>query len=552
MKQSMVSGLLIRLQMIIFKFLQKKSGTIIMKYKEVLVEFITAVMKSFKAIEIFFSQIFTTKKRMHIVIIFVLLSLYFLFFYKYYNLQILTEARAFIMYGGFISSFKGLVYNCLFPSGSDVRQVSMLSFLFMKKICGYNNVCINLFQMIIVAVSGVLIYIHSIQIFKKTSNAFLISLLWFFSLPVLYATIWQAVNVDKVAIMFSLCSLILSYYYINKENNIKNNIISNFLILIFVILAYNSKESSFFIMPLIIVQYFIYSENLKKDILKIIIPVFFSVYYLFFYFINLHPVLSNHVFTNSILENFFNYSSFLHNIFYAKPAYAISFLIITVFSFVQSVKFIKIKFSKSTENPAFINEMVYSFSFLILSISIVAKAKYTAVYYMFTPLVGFLFLLVSINKIVSLKLNNFIIIKRIWLLFCIIFISSFLLRFNQMVFIDSSYFNSLLKKSDNFSLTFNTVTRKIKPDNLKTYYIIYPENIDYHVFFLREPDDIGDKSIINFIYKMDGDYKIKYKKYKTINDLDVIEKAANIRSGHYIIIDHEYKLMKIITSEKNS
>jgi hypothetical protein len=253
-------------------------------------------------------------------------AIFFVFsFYKFGDLLIFTEARDYIKYNGWTDYFSFLDY--FLPSGKNTRYVSMFSFGLMKNSCGYDNVCINTYQLLVMSLAGIFLYIHSYQLFKSILIASLISLMWLFSLSALDAISWQAVNHDKMAALFIFLTLIFSTLFV-KKNGYYVVFLSNVLITFSLILAYNSKESSFFLMPLILLQYVLYSTNRKdllRNIVKIIIPLFFSLYFIIGYFVKMADYWKAHTLSN---DNIINTIQFYANVLFNHHSSSLSWLIV--------------------------------------------------------------------------------------------------------------------------------------------------------------------------------------------------------------------------------
>jgi hypothetical protein len=322
--------------------------------------------------------------------IFISIIFFTLFFYKFGGLLIFTEARDYIKYGGWFNDYSSFIKNCFIPSGVNTRYVSMFSFNLMKQSCGYNNVCINAYQLLVISLAGIFLYIHSYQLFKNIIIATFISLLWFFSLPTLDAVFWQAVNHDKTAALFIFMTLVVSTLFLERNGRFVV-LLSNVFITGFLILAYNAKEASFFLMPLIVLQYALYSNNLKdflKNIFKLIMPLIFSLYFITVYFLKLADYWQEHTLSNDMTNAIKLYANYLFN----HNSYSLSWVVI--FAVIILIPFILIllnyfKLRKGKENRYLLNNLIYSYFFFILSISIALKAKHPSVYYMLIPLAGF-------------------------------------------------------------------------------------------------------------------------------------------------------------------
>jgi hypothetical protein len=488
-------------------------------------------------------------------IIFISAIFFTFFFYQFGDLLIFTEARDYIKYGGWSEHFPFSDY--LFPSGKNTRYVSMFSFNLMKNSCGYNNVCINTYQLLVMSLAGVFLYIHSYQLFKNIIIASIISLMWFFSLSALDAISWQAVNHDKMAALFIFLTLIISTFVLEQKNGHYVVFLSNVLITFLLILTYNSKESSFFLMPLILLQYVLYSTNIKdflKNLVKIIIPLIFSLYFIIGYFVKLADYWKEHTLSN---DNVINTIKFYANVLFNHHSSSVSWMIVLgVVVFIPLVLIPLNYFMKKgseKENRSLNRNLIYSYLFFILSILIAMKAMYPSTYYMLIPLAGLLMTIMSsINIIISRfkffeekfkprnHLSDKIYLKSLFIVtlcgLMVFHIYNYSIFFNA----DSKY-TRLLQHSNNMSQTFRTVANEIELSKDKTYHFVFPPN-EHHFYLLRGGAEGIDNTLINFIYQVDGDYLVNYIKY---NDVKEINELVRENNAYYIMIDSQYNLLKI-------
>ena len=475
-----------------------------------------------------------------IPIILVSLVFFILYFYLFGNLLIFTEARDYITYAGWITDYSSLIINSLIPSGQNSRYVSMFTFYLMKNTCGYENVCINAFQLIILLIAGILLYIHSYQIFKKVFLATLIATIWLFSLPTIDTSTWQATNHGKVAALFIFMTLILSQLFLAKGHKLAIVVLSNFIITISLILAYNAKESAFFLMPVVLLQYLLYSKlaELKYNLLKIVLPLLFSTYFLVGYFIKLPDFWKEHTLSNNITHTVTLYANYLLNSSWPSHFYLISLIIILGIApvFLIGIKLLTKNKLKFLDNDL-VKNLIYSYAFFILSLIIVIKARYPSIYYMLVPLSGLLLIIFSSIEFIVNYLSNFY--KKILITLLSVLLLLHLYHYSQFLQPGSKYFK-LLQHSNNMAETFHAIAERIKLSKNVTYNLIYPQNIDNHFYLLRGGvDGISDMTLINFIYKVDGHYKINILTYDDVNEIDNLLKN---KDEHYIVIDHEYRL----------
>jgi hypothetical protein len=468
-------------------------------------------------------------------------AIFFVFsFCKFGDLLIFTEARDYIKYGGWSEHFPFSDY--LFPSGRNTRYVSMFSFGLMKNSCGYDNVCINTYQLLVMSLAGIFLYIHSYQLFKSIFIASLISLMWLFSLSALDAISWQAVNHDKMAALFIFLTLIFSTLFLEKNGHYVV-FLSNVLITFLLILAYNSKESSFFLMPLILLQYVFYSANRKdllRNIVKIIIPLLFSLYFIIGYFVKMADYWKEHTLSN---ENIINTIKFYANVLFNHHSSSLSWMIVlAVVVFIPLVLISSnyfLKKGREKENGERYRNLIYSYLFFILSISIAMKARHPSIYYMLIPLAGLLMTIMSSINIIIHHLSDKIYLKSLF----IFTLCGFMVfhTYNYSAFFNDSKYTRLSQHSNNMSQTFRTIADELELSKDKTYHFAFPPN-EHHFYLLRGGTEGIDNTLINFIYQVDGDYLVDYIEY---NDMKEISQLVREKNAYYIILDSQYNLLNI-------
>ena len=482
--------------------------------------------------------------RLRVFLPIILLASIFLafFFYHFGELLILIEARDYIKYGGWFNDYSSLVKDCLIPSGNNSRYVSMFGFYVMKNSCGYSPICINTFQLAILSLAGVFLYLHSLQLFKNILMATLITALWFLSLPALDAIAWQAVNHDKMAALFVFITLFFSTLFVEKNGRFAI-LLANVLITLFLILAYNSKESAFFLMPLILAQYALYSTSIKdfgKNLVKLIIPLIFSLYFIIGYFIKLADYWKEHTLSNDIINTITVYSNFLLNYYAAFLSVAIVFAIVMIIPFFL-IPFNHFKLKKDgIENRALNRNLIYSYLFFLLSLVIVIKVKHPSVFYLLIPLAGFLLIIFSSINIILCHLSNRIYLKGIFVVSLMGLLVFHIYNYSTLFKADFKY-AKLLRHSSQLNQTFSVIADKLPLSTNKVYNIFYPASIE-NSSLINGDSQISDMTLINFIYEVDGDYPVKITTYNNVEEVNGMVKEEN---AYYIIFDKEYNLLKI-------
>ncbi len=118
--------------------------------------------------------------------------------------------------------------------------------------CGQNIECVNSFPIAFLLASGLLLFVLIFRLFGSRLLAMAASGIWFFSLPVFDAISWQATTYDKLCALFVLVDLNLALWFFHRHGTRVTISVANVLLLVPVVLAYNSKGSSFVLVPALV------------------------------------------------------------------------------------------------------------------------------------------------------------------------------------------------------------------------------------------------------------------------------------------------------------
>lgn len=122
------------------------------------------------------------------------------------HVPILTETRDILFFRGWTAS----AWDVWMPTGSGYH----LSWWFsgwQREILGFDARRINLLQFALLALGALVGYIHLRQLRIERVMAFGAMLLWLFSLGAIHAAFWQATQHDKLAFLFTLLTLCVSF-----------------------------------------------------------------------------------------------------------------------------------------------------------------------------------------------------------------------------------------------------------------------------------------------------------------------------------------------------
>jgi hypothetical protein len=129
------------------------------------------------------------------------------------------------------------------------RGVSMFLVKASANACDLNTPCLNAVQLVAIAGAAVLLYTLVLRLVHRRAIAAVAGLLWVFSVPVLDSVSWQATINDKLAALFTLMGLNIGLAFFRKAPTFRTVVFGNAALLAVVVLAYNSKESAWVLVP---------------------------------------------------------------------------------------------------------------------------------------------------------------------------------------------------------------------------------------------------------------------------------------------------------------
>jgi hypothetical protein len=92
------------------------------------------------------------------------------------------------------------------------------------------------------------------------------------------------------------------------------------------------------------------------------------------------------------------------------------------------------------------------------------------------------------------------------------------------------------------SQTFHTFANKLELSKDVVYHFVHPRFLENFFYLLRAGSDgIPDTTLINFIYKVDGNYKVKFSVYDKVEEINNIVNKE--QKTYYIVLDNEYNLL---------
>lgn len=219
------------------------------------------------------------------------------------DLPVLREMRGIIFYGGWIQSFS-LWNEIAYPIGrisAASRMAAMLFSAFDARVCGFDARCINTSQAMLLSATAGLLFLHLTQLLANRWAPALLALLWCLSLPALEGGLWQATQLDKLAMSFSLLYLIVLFRFIRQPETTATGYLScNILLVLLLFLAFKSKETSFFLVPVTVLVVLLEGasdgvERILAQALFVVLPVGYGIFYLQYYLRHIPPDMHAHI-----------------------------------------------------------------------------------------------------------------------------------------------------------------------------------------------------------------------------------------------------------------
>ena len=137
--------------------------------------------------------------------------------------------------------------------GLDSRDVSLIYTQWTGMVAGLNYYGLNALNLLPVPATCFSLYWLCRQLGIGAGASAAAILLWGFSFPVMDALRWQATIHDRLALLFCCLGINLALGALNRPRRLGAYLLGNLGVLGCLVLAYNSKESSFYLAPSLVV-----------------------------------------------------------------------------------------------------------------------------------------------------------------------------------------------------------------------------------------------------------------------------------------------------------
>ncbi len=409
-----------------------------------------------------------------------------------------------------LSFMWGRVMN-FFEIQNISRYFSFVNISFYGYACGTDLACHNSFQVMWIAFSGFLLTTFLIQLKESFLFSALIGLFWSFSYPVFDALTWQATIHDKLVTTFILLSLSLTYFFASRRFSLVNLILSNCLVFVSVLLAYNSKEMSFGLAPAMFLCVLFFSKENWKKWLLFVLPFAYAIFNVGVraYFI-LTQKKDEHVFAAKPFDHVYQYISYYFNKNDEHYGHLIANSLLYVFILYWAINYKSFFVKKLTYDQ---KKIGYLFLVWLLIVFPALQTQFSDGFYMLAPSAFFIALSLVLCRQLLLDLLSLIKEKvptdfqktahsfGLVLIF-IFFLGSAWLQFvNHTLIVEESRKLGYLNFSENIQKAFTVIRSKLSAHADEKIYVGFDDNKMTYKFlchgcnytFMFEKYDLGLK-----------------------------------------------------------
>jgi hypothetical protein len=222
------------------------------------------------------------------------------------HLFVFTEARNFLLRAFDLD----LVRIFLLPVPDYVgtgRLTTHAAFEVMGAACGVEVACVNMAQILVLAVAAALVFVHTVQLSRSPALAALVAGLWVISAPVLGAAMWQSTLFDKLAVVASLAISGFWFWAFGRPRLSKTAMVAVGGVSVLLLgIAFNTKEITFYLPGVLIVLAFLRGlegkGRLPRNLLTAALPLAYSGWFIGVALVRLDESYVSHVGSGSSLD----------------------------------------------------------------------------------------------------------------------------------------------------------------------------------------------------------------------------------------------------------
>ena len=437
-------------------------------------------------------MIIKNKKLIPLVVFFIS---YISMWLVYKNMWILVEARCWIE-SALEAKNSGTLYEMFYSQlsnliniGENSRYASYAAVTLFSSICNYNVVCHNSFQILVLALTGALITAFLIKLEVRILIAVIFGFLWFLTEPVLSAIGWQATILDKFAAFYSILGLNIAFYLYEKSSTKSNIFLSNTALLILVILANNSKEAAFSLMPSIVTLYFLLDSYKAKKISfksysKLLMPVTYAIYQNYFFMAK--QLSLPHAIEHNLSGNIrYNLGAFIGYVFNHDNSEYI--ILLSLVSIIFIILLLKVALKKFDINFMYLIWGAISF---FGTYTIIVQAKHPSPFYVLTSSAYLMILLPIIYINIS---DIFVTIHKQWIkkIFIVMLNTAFCMLVAWQVFgfyqKYTSIYNPIIRTQGlNITSSIDSIRAILKGEVYSKINIVYPASNAIGYMYIKQ------------------------------------------------------------------
>src|SRR5262245_14171400 len=455
-----------------------------------------------------------------------------------HSLPVLTDARGFIYFAGWIERFSVFEF-LLSPEGySDWRGkrrlVSNVVFAGERLFCGFDAPCINLVQIGLMAITSAVLFLHVVQVSKNIKLGVISSLLWIFSAPALNAVFWQATQHHKLAALFSGATLCASFHAVtNPSRNTGKIIFSNLGVWILSVLALNSKEVSFFLPAALVAQVAVFAPSRSwagylEAGRMVVLPIVYCTYFISMFFSRISPDWLQHVGSGDHVSGLITLLGFFMNVgnlmslgIQARRAALLSW--IAVLGLAATVGAAAIGYcicrrkaasyqpASDRANGLRMKSLGYVGYFLVIgasTLTLMLRTKYPSAYYLLIPAWALqVALLGTVDAVLQCVFARGKATAGFLLGACTL---PFLLGYASQL-LDGAAVIRLRKLGANFSESFATIQTAVPAPMIHKARFVFDEEPDCFWYFFRSmTGEGGDQELLPFVYQKNISVPLTY------------------------------------------
>lgn len=319
------------------------------------------------------------------------------YFWLYSDLFPLIEYRQWVESPDAATALTTFLYNAALPTASFSRSFSLLFVNAVGASCDTAVRCHNWAQLALIGGTALGMFLLACHFTRQRSylTPALASIAFLLSIPTIDAVVWQATVLDKMAAFLTIWTL---YLWVRLVDAQQSKLLVNVLMGLAVILASNSKEAAWALLPSLYILGFLtilrsskgslldrLSNSAKQTIGLLLLPTLYFIYFIAAYFWNFFKLgYVEHAMSGNRVENLNLFIGMLTNMrmksSWAFPAFScLALALAGTFHATNQTK----------EQARYSDIFTWSFISFLIAITIPSGTKYHSPFYLLVPAIFF-------------------------------------------------------------------------------------------------------------------------------------------------------------------